>query len=115
MSADFEDVSISVSTDANSSILLTIWTDIVAEEAIRVRLSPGRGATLLRDLANQVTYSLTSAATSIARGDCRTCRNVRMIQVPTTGGRETNDHCPDCRVAFVDSFPLVPQVGGGLA
>jgi hypothetical protein len=110
------DPSISVDRDGNNNVQVTIWTDIINGEALRIRLSPGAAATLLRDLSNQVTYSLTGVAMSIARGDCETCRNTRMVQVPAPGGRMDNAHCPDCRTEMGRSgFPLVPQVGGGLA
>lgn len=109
------DVTVSVSTDINSNLLLTIWTDIVEGEAVRITLSPGRAATLLRDLTMQTTYALTAAAMGAARGDCATCVNVRMVKTVGAAGRESNDHCPDCRVDAAAGFPRVPQVGGGLA
>lgn len=106
--------SISVSTDGNNNVTLTIWLDIINDDAVRVTLSPGRAAVLLRDLASQTTYAMAAAAVSVARGDCGTCGNTRMIKVPVPGGRESNDHCPDCQAQTRDSFPLVPQIGGGL-
>lgn len=113
--SDYRDISISVGVDVNDNVELTIWLDIIEAEAIRVSLSPGRAASLLRDLTNQTTYALTGSATSIARGDCGTCGNVRMVKVAAPGGRESNNHCPDCSVETKGGYPLRPQVGGGLA
>lgn len=39
---------------------------------------------------------LAEIADSWRRGDCATCNNVRMVQVPRSNGSTWSEHCPDC-------------------
>lgn len=107
------DITVSVGHDVDRNVVLTVWVDMLQGESLDIVLSPDRAATLLRDLTNQTTYALLDAARSIAQGDCSTCSNVRMIKT-VDRGRESNDHCPDCRIPDA-SFPPRPRVGGGVA
>lgn len=113
------DPSITIERDGNDNVCLTIWTNILEGEAVRVRLNPGVAASFLASLAQQTAYSLTRAAASIALGDCPTCKNTRFVKV-LDRGRESDAHCPDCttpetRTIRGRDFPPRPQIGGGLA
>lgn len=47
-----------------------------------------------------------------AAGDCRTCNNLRMVEVKQHGGQMMREHCPDCREAYTHATPAFP-VGRG--
>lgn len=57
---------------------------------------------VLRGLADQ-------RMRNAAAGDCRTCNNLRIIEVKQRGGQMMREHCPDCREAYTHATPAFPE------
>lgn len=51
---------------------------------------------LMVSIANHGGNILMGIADAWRMGDCPTCRNVRMVDVPRPNGSTWNEHCPDC-------------------
>lgn len=110
--------SIGVQHDGDNRVLISVCTDVLTGEGMVLRLEPAAALDLLADLANQTRYSATRAAQDIQIGDCETCRNTRLVDVPAPGGRVSNDRCPDCGPAYYAALETPyarPRIGGGIA
>lgn len=113
-----ESPSVSIDADSNHRVQFTVWTDVLNGEAFRFVLEPHEALGLLAQLANHAGHCATRAAQTIQAGDCPTCKNMRLIEVPAPGGRMSNDHCPDCRATLNAAYhqPFArPRIGGGIA
>jgi hypothetical protein len=85
---------------------------VVFEHAIAPKDQPD----FLRSVANFVGINLSEVAQDLVRGDCPTCRNMRLVEAPAPGGKTQNINCPECRKPGQGApFEHYPIVGGGMA
>lgn len=85
-------------------------------EVARLVLDPADTLEFMAKVAHEGHYSVMDAMTAVHYGDCATCKNVRLIEVPRPGSpRMERVHCPTCSGPGSKGLPPVPQVGGGVA
>lgn len=108
---------ISVDNDSNDRVRLTIWREDHQGAEYRLMLDPERALDLMADLANHVRYAATHAASTIQLGDCATCGNTRLVEIPGPGRNTNNERCPDCAPRYSSALerPFArPRIGGGI-
>ena len=109
-------VSIDEDIDHNVVLRFSDYGEHLGAEVFTYRITPEDQLAFLRDLANQISNSINSVARSIARGDCATCQNVRLVEEERHHGKMWQVHCPDCSPeGGGQPFEHYPIVGGGLA
>lgn len=98
----------------DGAVTLSVWQreDGSSElgQRITFRVQPRDLPALVRDVAAQVGYAMDDTVRELAYGDCDTCGNVRLVEVPTHGGRMTNTECPDCRPGPPDPYAIRPVI-----
>jgi hypothetical protein len=101
----------SVDYDPTNFDVLLRWFDM-GDVATEARVPVEALPSLLRNLTNSATYAMAGAAESMAKGECATCSNFRMIETERPGGRTWQVHCPDCSPnGSITPFGNVPVIG----
>lgn len=118
MSTGDSNIRWSIDNDHNSRLVIRIdrWLDSGADvqEIVTLRLGPGDALDFMAKVAQHTSFSVRDAGVALARGDCDTCGNTRLIDQPKNG-RSWMVSCPDCHPGDHREFPPVPQIGGGVA
>jgi hypothetical protein len=93
--------------------LVMIWYDDnhAGKRAMEMRVPITDVVRFLQDVNSTGLHVIDDAARDLAYGDCRTCNNVRLVRTVGPGGRESNEHCPDCRAGGnLAPFSNVPMI-----
>jgi hypothetical protein len=110
-----------VDHDGHENVVLT-WHDysrgINDYVVARAKIAPADALGFVAQLTNQVSQSLSAVGRALATGDCDTCGNRRLVEVPTRHdpNRMTTIGCPECRdrydqtTAFAQ-FPVIRHPG----
>lgn len=69
-----------------------------SRERVEHWLSPADALELAERLTAAARRALGNTVADLRRGDCPTCRNLRLVEVAGPGGRPTQVYCPACRV-----------------
>lgn len=94
--------------EGRQELVMLVWhynSDYGRTVDVEVRLDPFQAADFGRTVASWVQTTVDSALMAALRGDCSTCKNMRLIDKPR-GGRRNLIHCPDCSL----DDPQVPSM-----
>lgn len=106
-----------VQADAIShDLVLTVYArdGRPGETAATIRIPAHDIPNFLTAITNSAMACLQGAASDLARGNCATCGNTRLVKQAKPNGSEWNEHCPDCSsgtrmVAFKDVPSVAPS------
>lgn len=87
------------------------------ETVFEHKIKPEDIPNFLRDITNTALIALTEVGQTMAYGDCKTCKNFRLVEAPTYPGadRTWRVSCPDCATERPVPFRSYPVYGGGLS
>ena len=106
-----------VQADAIShDLVLTVYArdGRPGETAAIIRVPAHDIPDFLTAITNSAMSCLKDAASDLARGDCGTCGNTRLVENIKPNGTKWNEHCPDCNSAgtltpFKDAPSVAPS------
>lgn len=86
--------------DTNHHVVRLSWHELVPApvgvQSHETLLSPLDALALSRSLAAAAASALEQQLSDALAGECETCGNLRMVDVPKSAGRTEREHCPDC-------------------
>lgn len=113
--SDGEYYSYSVDNDFDGNVHVTLRQFEGDDLATKVewKIPPSEIGYVIAQLANHGNQALRTVGRQMQRGDCKRCKNIRMVNVEKNG-HTMAEHCPDCSSEDISVFTEYPRIGGGM-